>query len=519
MFSFDIPRPLLPEIIALHGRWQHKDAIVFESSRLSWQEFSLKVCQFASALNRNGIGHGDRVAVVMDNCMETAVSLFGIMAAGAVSVPINLSVNNETLAVMINDAGAVGVITTGAQQARIDIIREQLPSDLRIISTAPCDADHIDWRTLLESGEVTDALPVISDDDVLNIIYSSGTTGQPKGIVHTHRGRLDWAYDLSIALRYHANARTLITIGMYSNISWVAMLCTLLAGGTLVIEPGFDAAGSHDTIEREQITNLSMVPIQYQRMVAIQQSEPRDLSSLSAVMSCGSPLQPTLKQELFALLPCGVIELYGLTEGLITTLQPEEAEGRWSSVGRPLPGTDVKILDDDNKELPVGEAGELVSRGRIMMPGYLNREDATRDACWTDERGHQWLRSGDIAKMDDAGFLYIVDRKKDMILTGGQNVYPQDIEAVIATHTSVDDVAVIPAKSDRWGETPVALIVLNEDSADKSTDKDEIIAWCNERVGKQQRLADAIFVDDLPRNPNGKILKKELREKYKDLHY
>ncbi|HET9693798.1 MAG TPA: AMP-binding protein, partial [Steroidobacteraceae bacterium] len=369
----------------------------------------------------------------------------------------------------------------------------------------------IDWDTLL--GERSDAtLPEVAADDLLNIIYSSGTTGIPKGIAHTHAGRRDWAYDLAIALRYHGGARTLVTIGLYSNISWVAMLCTLLAGGTLYVHRQFHPETFLDAVERERITHTAMVPVQYQRVLEAQRARPRDVSSMHAMMSCGSPLYADLRQGLFASFACGVIELYGLTEGVITTLDPEDAPGRWSSAGKPLLGTDLRIVDDEGRELPWGEAGEIVSRGRITMPGYFNRADATADATWTDPHGRRWLRTGDIGRIDEEGFLYIVDRKKDMILSGGQNVYPADIETVMLGHPAVREVAIVGVASERWGETPLAVVV-----AAGSIPAGELVEWTNARVGRQQRIAGVVFVEELPRNPNGKILKRELRKLYAHL--
>ena len=261
-----------------------------------------------------------------------------------------------------------------------------------------------------------------------------------------------------------------------------------------------------------------MVPIQFQRIVEAIEQTPDDinLSSMQSMMSCGSPLHAEVKRALFKHFDCGIIELYGLTEGVITTIDPEQSEGRWSSVGKPLLGTDILILDDDDQPAAVNQSGEVVSRGRITMPGYLNREDANRDASYTAPDGGVWLRTGDIGYLDDAGFLYIVDRKKDMILSGGQNIYPQDIEAVLFQHPAVNDVAVIAAASRKWGETPVALVVR---SADTEDDAATIMSWANQKLGKQQRIADVIFIDELPRNPNGKILKRELRVHYAQNEY
>lgn len=515
-FAFQARQPLFPEIIALHGRWQRRDALICGERHCAWPEFAGQVNRLALGLNAMGIGRGDRVAVVMDNGIEMAVSLFGIMAAGAVSVPVNLTVSDSALAGMLRDSAARAVIATPSQTARMDALLAQEPvQGLSSITTGEAQAPWIAWRGLMSSDPSGDRLQRLADDDLMNIIYSSGTTGEPKGIVHTHRGRRDWAYDLALALRYREGAVTLVTIGMYSNISWVSILCTMLVGGTLVIQDEFDAGSALDAIAKYGVANMSMVPVQYQRIASEQQRRPRDLSSLRAVMSCGSPLRADLKKTLFSLLPCGVIELFGLTEGIITTLQPEDAPGRWSSAGKPLIGTDLKIIGADDREAGVGEPGEIVFRGRIVMPGYLNRQQATLEVRWVDEHGRDWLRSGDIGLLDEEGFLYVVDRKKDMILSGGQNIFPQDIESVLLRHPAVAEVAVIGASSERWEETPVAVVV----PAKSSARREALKAWCNERVGRRQRVADIVFVDELPRNPNGKVLKRVLRTRFGDLRY
>lgn len=504
--------PLLPEILALHGQWRApRPAVICGDATLDWRAFTASNHRFAHGLASRGIAPGDRVGVVMSNGLPMLQVLFGSLAAGAVSVPINLSVSDEALVAMLVDAGIRALVVSADQQPRLTPLLVQLPDALCIIVTSgPGDGawEALDAFCAGQPDTLPDAVRALDPDAPLNIIYSSGTTGLPKGILHTQRTRRDWAYDLAIALRYHGAARTLLTIGLYSNISWVAMLCTVLAGGTLILHERFDPAAFVATAARERITHTAMVPIQFQRVVEHLQAHGGDVSSLQAMMSCGSPLREGLKRDIFAHFPCGIIELYGLTEGIITTLDPEDAEGRWASVGRPLIGTDLRIVDEHSRELPHGVSGEIVSRGRISMPGYWRREDANAEAQYIDANGRQWLRSGDIGYVDEEGFLYIVDRKKDMILSGGQNIYPQDIEAVLVQHPCVSDVAVIGVPSARWGESPLALVVAAQGAA---VAEDELLAWANGRLGKQQRLADLKFIDVLPRNPNGKILKRELR--------
>jgi acyl-CoA synthetase (AMP-forming)/AMP-acid ligase II len=251
--------------------------------------------------------------------------------------------------------------------------------------------------------------------------------------------------------------------------------------------------------------------VQYQRLLECDDFDDFDLSSLDATMCCGSPLSAVLKQAIMKRLPGDFIELYGLTEGLVTILTPEDMRKKTDSVGRPAPGQHVAILDDQDRVLQNGEAGEIVGRSRLMMSGYHDNDAENEAATWLHPSGDRWLRTGDIGRVDEDGFLYLVDRKKDMIISGGQNIYPADIEAVLIRHDTVSEVAVIGVGSEKWGETPFAVIV---PKAGASADAAEILAWANARLGKQQRISAAQFVDELPRNPNGKVLKRDLRRRF-----
>ena len=524
MAHFDAPSPLLPDLLDRQSRWLgEKPALICDDIRWSWREFGERLRRFATALATSGIRPGDRVVVIMSNGPEMLEALFGTLRAGACVVPLNVSVAPAALAAMIDDCGARAVFASDEYHeqltpARHDSVKLWVTSDG---TGSPCSPwqPYDSWLNQPLSADVAQFIErlKIEPEAACNIIYSSGTTGVPKGIVHDHHRRADWARSMALALRYDSRAVTICPIGLYSNISWVSMLSTFVVGGTLVVERQFDPARVLATIARERVTHGSLVPIIVQRLLEADEFSRSDRSSLRALMCCGSPLSLPLKRRALNDFGCAFIELYGLTEGVITTLEPEEAQGREMSVGKPLPGTDILLLNEQDQPVPCGESGEIVSRGHITMTGYFNRPDANAESSWRDADGKVWLRTGDIGRLDAEGYLYIVDRKKDMIISGGQNIYPADIEAVAAHHPLVAEIAVIGLKSSRWGETPFAIVVPRSTMQNPVALAEELREWINARVGKQQRVAGVALTSALPRNPNGKILKRELRETYAHL--
>lgn len=510
---FAAGRPSFADYIALNAKWHgSKAAFICGSESLTWQQFGDAVHRVANGLLALGLQPGDSVGVVAENSLAMAEVLWGVIAAGAVVVPLNTSVSDDALAAMLRDAQVKAVFACSRHVGRIEAMRGQLTTALDtgffVVSSVHAGwQPYASWR---DGQSILRPKVRIEPDDPCNIIYSSGTTGTPKGIVHTHQRRLDWAYDLAIALRYHSGSVTLISIGMYSNIVWVGMLATLIAAGTAVVMPKFEGRAALDLIVRHKITNTAMVPLQY-RMILDADDGQADVSSVQAMMSAGSPLWEDLKRDLIARFGTTIIELYGLTEGIITTLAPEEASRKLASVGKPVLGTDLRLIDDEGQDVAVGETGEIIGCGRIVMAGYHHRPDATRDVLLIDADGRHWLKTGDLGKLDDEGFLYIVGRKKDLILSGGQNIYPSDIEAVAIKHPDVIDVAVIAIPHEKWGETPLALVVPKPSATPVA---EEMRDWINQRLGKQQRVHAVELRESLPRNPNGKVLKNELRAPY-----
>ncbi|MES2753435.1 MAG: AMP-binding protein [Pseudomonadota bacterium] len=343
-----------------------------------------------------------------------------------------------------------------------------------------------------------------------NIIYSSGTTGTPKGIVQSHAMR--WAHIAGNAAAGFGDAVTMIATPLYSNTTLVTFLPTLGWGGTVVLTgKKFDARKYLELAQLHRGTHTMLVPVQYQRLMAVPDFDSFDLASFRLKTCTSAPFSAALKADVVARWPGLLVEYYGMTEGgascgLNCTAHPDKLH----TVGPPLPGHTIKLIDDDGHEVAPGEMGEVVGRSGTMMNGYHGRAQASRDAEWFDADGNRYIRHGDVARFDEDGFLILLDRKKDLIISGGFNVYPSDLEAVLAQHPAVADCSVIGVPSEQWGETPVGFYVPRT-GVDASVA--DILADTNAKLGKTQRLSALHATDELPRSAIGKVLKRELRDR------
>jgi len=511
-----IPQPeiTLPGVVASNARWRgdHPAFICGDDVR-TWRELDAAANRIANGLIGLGLERSDRVSVLMLNRIETAEIIFGILRAGCVAVPLSAMVPGGGLERMINDS-----------DSRVLFVDETLHpviaphtagfEDVVAGGLLSVGFERDGWRPFEEwrSGHGEGAPEVVpTHGDSCNIIYSSGTTGVPKGIVHSHLARIYMAMGLSSGFRINPSSVTLVTVPLFSNGAWMMFVPTVLAGGTTVVMPHFDPRLFLDTSERHRCTHTFLVPTQFIGILAQPDLDQRDLRSYQIMVSSAAPLMRTTKQEVLERLCSGLIELYGLTEGFATILTPEDTSGRVASVGKPMAGSEMVLLDDNGHEVPRGEVGEIAGRAAGVMTGYHKRPDLTEEMLWRDDRGRTFIRTGDMGYLDDEGFLYIAERKKDMIISGGLNVYPRDIEEVMAEHPDVSEVGVIGVPHPKWGETPLAVVVPRRDA---SPDPEAIREWANGRLGKHQRLYAVELVDELPRNAIGKILKRELRQRY-----
>jgi acyl-CoA synthetase (AMP-forming)/AMP-acid ligase II len=347
----------------------------------------------------------------------------------------------------------------------------------------------------------------ITPETGFNIIYSSGTTGTPKGIVHNHKMR--WQHIWRGLPAYGHKAVTILSTPLYSNTTMASLLPTLGSGGQVVLMKKFDALAFLELAERERATNAMLVPVQYRRIMAHPKFDQFDLSSFVAKYCTSAPFSAELKADIVKRWPGGLIEIYGMTEGGATfLLEAHKHPTKLHTVGCLAPNHEAKVIDEDLNELPSGSVGEIVGRSPAMMTGYNNRPDATDAMKWHDASGNLFYRHGDIGRIDEDGFLTLMDRAKDMIISGGFNIFPSDLEGVLLKDAAVIEAAVIGAPSDDWGETPVGFVVVKE-----GADLDAILSATNALVGRTQRLSKLIKVDELPRSPIGKVLKRELRDR------
>jgi acyl-CoA synthetase (AMP-forming)/AMP-acid ligase II len=313
-------------------------------------------------------------------------------------------------------------------------------------------------------------------------------------------------------LGYGPDAVTVVALPLYSNTALVSLLPALGLGGTVVLMRRFDAAGFLSLSARYRATHAMLVPVLFQRLMAHDDLDRTDLSSYRQKTCTSAPFLPALKAEVLRRWPGALTELYGMSEGGASCMLPVHLHpDKLHTVGRPQPGHEIRLIDDDGREVPVGEVGEVVGRSPMMMTGYYRLPEQSRAAEWFDGSGRRFIRTGDIGRLDHDGFLELLDRKKDVVISGGANVYPSDLEEVLGAHPAVAEVAVVGVPSARWGETPVAFVVLARGAQAAAT---ELMSWANARLGKMQRLAAVEVVGALPRSAIGKVLKRDLRDAY-----
>jgi long-chain acyl-CoA synthetase len=507
------PEPAFRDLATLvheHAqRAPERPAVYCGDTQLCYRELDALCDRAAAALQRDGLRPRDVIAVCAASSTDYMALFLGALRAGVAVAPLAPGSTPQQLAAMVRDSDArIAFLDAGTAEALAD---ESWPGGVTEVRLGPDAATTtvpalVDW--LAEPG--AKPAPVAVDPAwPFNLIYSSGTTGTPKGIVQAHAMR--WAHIRRAAESgYGPDAVTLIATPLYSNTTLVCVIPTLAYGGCVVLMPKFDAAAYLRLAETHKATHTMLVPVQYQRLMARPDFGAHDLSSFRYKFCTSAPFHAELKADVLARWPGALVEYYGMTEGGGTCiLQAHLHPTKLHTVGQPAEGHDIRLIDEDGREVPPGASGEVVGRSPGMMTGYHKQPEKTAEAEWHDAQGRRYIRTGDVGRFDEDGFLVLHDRRKDMIISGGFNIYPSDLEAVLRRHPLVVDAAVIGIASAEWGETPVACVVPRTGATPEA-----IREWVNAQVGRTQRLAAIRFISELPRSAIGKVLKRELRDRW-----
>jgi fatty-acyl-CoA synthase len=508
-------RLVLGEILARNARREpDRTALVYGDSSLTFAELDTRVNRLANALADRGVRRGDHVAVLMYNSLEVIESFFACQKLGACPVPVNFRLAPSELAYILEDSEAVGVLTDGQltplaleSTAGLDTVRF-------VVTTGEAIAGSESYEELVASGSSEAPDADVEEGDLAFLMYTSGTTGRPKGAMLTHQNLVTNTINWSIEMEARPGDIWLSGLPLFHIGGVNGVLPFIYLAGTCIITPStnFDPRESLRLLERHRVTMCYFVPTQWQEICSLPEATEIDTSVLRRALWGASQAPPSTLELLVKTFPAvGIVNAFGQTEMSSNTcfLKADDAVRKMGSVGLPAVNVEVRIVDDQGEDVPVGEIGEIVYRGPTVMKGYYRKEQATADAF----RGG-WFHSGDLVRQDDEGFIYVVDRVKDMIISGGENIYPAEVERAVERHPAVREVAVVGVPHPRWVETPVAVVVA-EGSAQPETD--EVLEFIRSDLASYKKPSAVVYVDALPRNASGKILKRDLRDAYQHL--
>jgi acyl-CoA synthetase (AMP-forming)/AMP-acid ligase II len=497
------------------NKFPEKLAIISEEGRFAFREFNLRTDRLASAMLKVGMKKGDRVAILFFNSACFVETYIAAVKIGLLATPVNYRLALPEIFYILNNSRSKMLFYDPAFEDRFADHKEELKMVRLFISPHNGDSTRaMNYEDFLSSGELPSSfLPHVREDDPCQLMYTSGTTGRPRGAILTH-GNIIWNLFNTISGREDQPGEKALIVGPLFHAAALNNHFTIqmALGGTSILVRKFEPESLLRTIEKEKATVMSGSPALYNMLIRHPNAHKYDVGSITKCTAGADKLTMETKKRLLEFFPNveGVYDVYGCTEAspCITILNAKDSLKKDMSVGKALPFLDARVVDENDKPLPPGEVGELVCKGPNVMQGYHEDPEGTKK---TIREG--WLYTGDMAMEDHEGFFYIVDRKKDMIISGGENIYPREIEDVIITHPAIEDVAVIGMPDPVWGESVKAFVVLKEGKVAK---EQEIIDFCKGYLAGYKKPKTLIFVPSIPKNPLGKVLKRFLREEGKD---
>ena len=498
-----------------------REAIIFEGNRWSFSDLADRSNRLANALAGMGVGQGDKVGMLQVNCNECIEVYFATAKLGATYVPLNFRARAEELEFMINFSEASALFLGQRYVKMISSMREQIPGMKNLVSVEGPAEGMLDYESVIAEADPEEVFTDIDDNDTSILMFTAGTTGQPKGVMLTHDNLATYVLNNVSPADPDIEEKNILTVPLYHIAGMQAVLAAVYGGRTLVVQRQFEPSDWMTLVESESVTRAMMVPTMLKQLMEHEEFPERNLSSLQVITYGAAPMPVEVITKAIEVFPgTRFINAFGQTESAstITMLTPEDhvIEGspgeraiklkRLGSIGRALGDTEVKIFDEDGSELPMEEVGEIVARGPRVMKGYWKADEATNS---TIRNG--WLYTGDMGYMDEAGYIFLSGRAKDIIIRAGENISPEQVEATLHSHPAIDEAAVIGVPDPQWGETVRAIVALK---AGAQASESDIIEHCRGQLASFKKPESVIFVDSLPRNPLGKVLKRVLREEY-----
>ena len=484
-----------------------KLALVCGDTRVTFGQLNDDSDRIAVALRRSGVEIGDRIAIYLPNCCEFVTVFFAIVKVGALAMPVNMRLSGSEVAVIFEDAAPAAVFFDDRDKDTID---KFAGAGIRRFVVGASSGDAMSWQDMLSCEPEPIEIPVAYDDCVIS--YTSGTTGRPKGVVTTQANYIVAnGYLNAMYWKVSSDDRIIVTTPLAHRTAFARIGNMVVGGATLYILSRFDAAEATRVIETESITLISIVPTVGRMLLPIIEAEPERFASLRVLVATGEAFPVEVKRRLLAALPrLDIYSFFAMTEaGSLAMLKPEEQLTHSASVGRITPGVELRLVDADGRDVRQGEAGEIWVRSGLpgqylLFRTYFNQPEAMDSAF---ENG--WFKTGDVGRFDEDGFLYIVDRKKDMVLSGGYNIYSKEVELVLMRHPEVADAAVVGVPDDVYGEAVAAFI---ERSRASTITEAELVGWCATELAGYKKPKHIVFMPELPKNSTGKVTKNELRK-------
>ncbi len=500
-----------------------QDAIIFEGKRLTYSQINERVNRLGNALKKLGVQKGDRIAILQVNCPECIETYYAAAKLGIIFVPLNFRAKEDELRYMSGHA-EIKILFTGKRY--VDMVRAilpKLPTIEHCVSIDDREPDMLYYGDLIDSSPDDEVFSDIEDDDVTILMYTAGTTGLPKGVPLRHNGFVSYVLENVDPASPDTEERNLLTVPLYHVAGIQAMMAAIYGGRTLALMRQFEVNEWMETVQNEHANRAMLVPTMLKNIVDNPDFAKYDLSSMKVITYGAAPMPYEVISKAITLMPwVRFINAFGQTEtaSTITSLGPEDhiIEGTeeerekklkrlTTSIGKPLPDVEVKILGEDGKALPPNEVGDIVAKGPRIMTGYWQDEQKTAQAFTPDG----WLITSDRGWMDEEGYIYLAGRGDDMIIRGGENIAPGEVENALTSHPKVEEAAVIGVPDPEWGQIPRAIVVLKKG---ETATADEIMEHCRSTLASYKRPRSVVFLDVLPRNPMGKVLKNKLRDQY-----